>query len=250
MKRQPIFIFAGLMLAAEFACAAITLDDTGTFFNPYSGLPNDRKWTLDSAALGDFDASGSDKLVLTYGGENLTSGFDEVSYGGVALTRIVFAEPGGQDVSIWYLDNPGSGNLVVDLTAGNGIGLSVMALSGTADGFGATAVNGAGSSTSITTTSDGSFVVTAGERNNNTSLVVSAPNFVQVYSGDAGSSSHGSAYLDEIANGGTLNSGTLLNPSFTSAEGVLAVEFTAIPEPSVALLGGIGALMLLRRRRS
>jgi hypothetical protein len=224
--------------------AVISLDDTGTFFHPYSNVPSDRKWTLNSTELGDFDAAGSDKLVLTFGGENQTSGFDEVSYGGVALTRIVFAEPGGQDVSIWYLDNPGSGDLIVDLVAGNGIGLSVLALSNTATGFATTGLNASGSSTSLTTTGPDSFIVAAGEKNNGNSLdLAPGSTLTQVYSGDAGSSSHGSAYQQVAL------SGTLVTPSFTSAEGVVAVEFLSVPEPSTTSLLGLGGLALILRRR-
>ncbi|MEZ7957308.1 MAG: PEP-CTERM sorting domain-containing protein [Rubritalea sp.] len=232
---------AGLLIGSANA-ATIAVDDIGTFFHPYSNVPSDRKWTLDSTALGGFDASGSDKLVLTFGGENQTSGYDEISFGGVAMTRIVFAEPGGQDVSIWYLDNPGTGNLVVDLKAGNGIGLSVLALSNTADGF-ATTANAAGVSTSINTTGLNSFVVAAGERNNQSSLVAEG-DLTQVYSGDAGSSSHGSAY-QQVA-----TSGTTITPTFTSAEGVVAVEFlSVVPEPSTTALIGLGGLALILRRR-
>jgi hypothetical protein len=244
---KTLSLIAAIVIATTTVgvdAAVITIDDTGVFGQKYDQTrPAGARYVLDSAALGGFDASGSDKLVLTFGGEGQTPAFDEVSYGGVDLTRIVYAEPGGQDVAIWYLDNPGSGDLVVDLTRGNGIGLSVMALSNTVDGYAATAVNASGNTTSITTTGTDSLVVAAGERNNNTSLVAVAP-LVQVYSGEAGSSSHGSAYQQVAV------SGTTITPAFVSAEGVLAVEFLAIPEPASLALLGLGGLMMIRRRRA
>tara|TARA_B110000879_G_scaffold50397_1_gene71159 strand:+ start:18813 stop:19556 length:744 start_codon:yes stop_codon:yes gene_type:complete len=244
INTKCLLTLAAVALSAPLTNAAvISLDDTGTFANLFTEpRPADRKWTLNSAALGGFDASGSDKLVLTYGGENQTSAFDEISFGGVAMTRIVFAEPGGQDVSIWYLDNPGTGDLIVDLTAGNGIGLSVLALSNTVDGFATTGVNDSGNSTSITTTGLNSFIVAAGERNNSSSLVAEG-DLIQVFNGAAGSSSHGSAYQQVAL------TGTTITPTFTSGEGVIAVEFLAVPEPSSTALLGLGGLALILRRR-
>lgn len=52
----------------------------------------------------------------------------------------------------------------------------------------------------------------------------------------------------------TYSSGNLINNSWgnqdTAFDAVLAASFSSIPEPTVALLGGLGLLQLLRRRRS
>lgn len=222
--------------------AVITVDDTGSFSQPYSGLPADRKFTLDSTALGTFDASGSDKLVLVMSGEKIGSTYDEISYGGVALTRITFAEPSVRDVAIFYLDDPGSGNLVIDLKGGNGVGIAVMALSNTVDGFVAPPSSTLGTSTSITTTGSDSLVV-AGAVNNDSNGVTQVSPLTLLYKGEAGSSGIGSGY-QQVA-----TSGTAVTPTFTGAEAVLAVEFLAVPEPGSLALLGLGSLLIASRRR-
>ncbi len=80
------------------------------------------------------------------------------------------------------------------------------------------------------------------ERNNNSSLDAEAP-LIQVYSGDAGSSSHGSAYQQVAL------SRTTITPNFTNAEGVVAVEFpSVVPESSATALIGLGGLALILYR--
>jgi hypothetical protein len=50
------------------------------------------------------------------------------------------------------------------------------------------------------------------------------------------------------SNGATLTAPTIV-PSPTKNWGAANAQFTVVPEPSAALLGGLGLLMLLRRRR-
>jgi len=215
-------------MAASANAQTISIDDSGSFSYPYTDVPADRRWTLSSADLGGFDPTGSDKLVLAISGEKLGT-YEEISYGGVAMTQIfaITVSTTPRNLAIYYLDDiPASvTNLVVDLSGGNGVGLAVIALSGTQAGFVSPPSITLATSTSITTTDANSLVVAAAV-NNNTGGVPAEPPLTQVYSGESGSAGHGSGYQQ------VPESGTTITPTFTGAEAVGAVEFLAIQPPA------------------
>ena len=143
-----------------------------------------------------------------------------------------------------YLDNPTvNGDLVFDFNGGNGVGGAIFGLNGTATGVGSTAVNGSGNSVTIATTGLDSIVVAVGTNNQGTSNAPNPDSPLNLIARiDSGSSAHGSGYQ-------LVPTVTSVSPSFSGGLITTAVEFTAIPEPSAALLGGLGALLLMRRRR-
>jgi hypothetical protein len=102
-----------------------------------------------------FDASGSDKLVVVVTGEhnfggNTTGDIVSITYDGVSLTKAVEQSPVSSTLQttsdLWYLDNPGTvhtaGRIIVDMIGnGNNFVHTAIGLSGTAPGFaGASAI--------------------------------------------------------------------------------------------------------------
>lgn len=226
-----------------------------------------------------YDATGIDKLVVVYAAE---SGFNNqtvtslsMSYNGVAMTQAIFQQeypnPIVNDngaVAIFYLDNPfqGAANFTAGFVAtgggANGGHISILGLTGTADGVGA--VNGtsytggnAPWSTSLTTTGANSLVIAgfqnSGANNTGTSLATptAASGFTLSNNGNWTSSwaAAASAYKFE-ATSGTNITAAFENGGAGTYRDVAAVEFLAVPEPSAALLGGLGALLLLRRSKA
>ncbi|MEZ5303614.1 MAG: PEP-CTERM sorting domain-containing protein [Verrucomicrobiales bacterium] len=215
-----------------------------------------------------FDASASDKLVVVVTGEhnfggNTSGDISGITYDGTPLVQAVNRQPIDSSnitaADIWYLDNPGSFHVsgVLDATVvgnGNNYVYTVIALSGTAPGVGATAVSAANSkSVSLNALGSDSFVVAShgmggdGNTANVLSVGADAP-ASQIAALEAGNNWAG--HVVSFTNGVAPGAATY---SFTggSAGGnvTIAAEFQAIPEPSSLAFLGIGALALLRRRR-
>ncbi len=130
-----------------------------------------------TSALGTFDASGSDKLVVVATGEhnfggNLSGNIVNITYDGVGLTKAVEVNPadpatgghGQTATDIWYLDNPGSyytAGLIQASVSGNGNNYvyTAIGLSGTAEGVGPTAAAPGAATVDLTTTAAGSIVI-------------------------------------------------------------------------------------------
>ena len=152
---------------------------------------------------------------------------------------------GYRTTGIYYLDKasfPGTvGNIVVNFSrsifTSNGYHIGAFALSGTATGFDAGSSNigtgNNGTSATITVAQAGSFVAAVNSYGN-----LSAP-----------------TGMTEISGADTLNRAYQINVpagSYTANFGggnVTSLVSFAVPEPSTALLGGLGMLLLLRRRR-
>jgi hypothetical protein len=244
MNTKLLSVIGYAILAAPLATAAISVVDSGGIAKTQSAAPS---ITVTAAELGDFDADGSSKLVVTVSGERGGSGSYEVAgitYGGQAMTLIQQnqTDNAARQMSIWYLDNVSvTGDFVVSFDGnGSGIGLGVVALTGTASGY-ASSNFSLGTSTSITTTVPSQFVMAAGMNNGSTAPTAVSP-LTQLFSGDTGSSV-GAAGYQFAASAGTVT------PTFTGANGVIAASFLPVPEPRAALLGSLGILALLRRRR-
>ncbi len=245
-KFIPLAVVSVLCSASISNAAISVLSGSGTGSTTFaSAYPH--------TALASFDASSASKIVFTvstefgFSDDPLTS----VTFDGVAFTSAVNGSNSIQNTTIYYLDATtaggsfGTGNLVINGTGDNDYGVSWMFLSGTADGVGAT--NSATSnSVGLTTTADNSLVV-ASHANNGSSGAAQSP-LTPLLNADVGSAGGGSGYAIVA----TAGAGTYSITGSTSRPVTVIAEFTAepIPEPSVALLGGLGSLLLLRRRRN
>lgn len=256
--KTTLSLTIAVAMAAASASAAVVVNDTATFTTaPDNTGGSGTSFTITSSDLTSpdgFDASSSDKLILTFGSEYLTNTVSSITYGGTsiefAMTSALLAGDNNRGMFTYYLDNPAAGDLVVTFSGStNGIGGSLFAVSGTKDGtagIGATDNTGA----ALTTTANGSLLIAAGIRNDNTTttsgLTISAP-YTGVFDQPVGSSVGGSGYYVAGA------SGEEVSYSFTpGADFSGSVEFVAVPEPSsFALLAGMfGLTWVMLRRRS
>lgn len=259
-----IIMSACLAGAALSASATITVVNTAPFTNGGSDL---------SAATYAFNAFGADKIVVAVTGEagnpgQMSNGITTLTYNGVSLTRAIDRNSipesslGAGDWDqiyndIWYLDATDYGtafqNLALNfvITGGQRGHLSVLALAGTADGVGNTVIGSRDSSSATLLTSAGSMVIasygTGGNGNTGSITGTSWDGDVQV-SAQVQSSWNGQVvgYSNNVAAGSATYSFT---DSDASGGHVIAAEFIAVPEPSAVLLGGLGVLLLVRRRR-
>lgn len=242
------------LLSAPAHGAVIAIDDQATFGQARTWSPGTT--TFDNATLsgGTFDPSGSDKLVVAIGYRaSGTPGFAGVTYNGVAMTEAVqhFSTADSRATTgIFYLDNPGAaGDLAItNNNSGFGYAVSILALSGTAAGVGAT--NSGNAHTTSFTVGSGSLVIAQNSiSTDDTTITPQSPltGLLQHAPLDSGSGegSHASAYVNDPGAG-------TFDPTFSTAgsnPSLSAAEFTAVPEPAAALFGGLALLALLRRRR-
>jgi len=197
-------------------------------------------------------------LVVTLGGEGTSSAADwsSVTFNSVSMTEAARQgeSVGGSNFQsgIYYLDDlsgvSGTDDLTVSASTLNSRGFAATAyvLSGAAAGHGASG-NSNGSSTSLTTTAADSWVLAHATVSGTTvpsaqSPLTAGDGFTWDYSGSA-DESIGTGYQM------VSSSGTALTPSFDVGATTVAAEFV-VPEPSsFLLLGSLGGLFLLRRRR-
>ena len=166
-----VLAMAALAITAAPASAEITID----------GFAN---WIGNNPIPGNFDASGSDKLVVIVTGEH---GFNQtangsisgVTYDGVAMVELINRTtikavadnpdtPEDETVlvddtwnAIYYMDNPGSvyTDGLISATVSSRGSMTVLGLSGTAEGAGNTVIGDRDTSSAELTTSAGSIVV-------------------------------------------------------------------------------------------
>ena len=213
-----------------------------------------------------FDATGADKLVVVVTGEhgfnNAAGTVTSLTYDGVDLVPAAYrdAVTSQTDIlyhGIFYLDNPVTTTGTVNLQSQNRGTISIFALTGTAEGVGATGITAVGSRTiDLTTTTAGSLVFSAiglggdGNTGNTNSVDPDAP-AVEVAAVKDPSNWQGHVVATaEVTTPGSTTYG-FTGGTATGAV-VSAAEFLAadpIPEPSGALLLGLGALGALGFRR-
>jgi hypothetical protein len=136
----------------------ITVDGTAFWRNQDTGV-----------FTGTFDASKSDKLVVILTGEhgfnNDQGKVNSVSYDGVALTPVIQrnAQVTSTDTvynHIWILDNPATSTGLVAVNVVNRGNVTVLGLSGTLPGAGATAISPNGTrAVNLTSTASNSLVI-------------------------------------------------------------------------------------------
>ncbi|MFO8026667.1 MAG: glycoside hydrolase family 2 TIM barrel-domain containing protein [Opitutales bacterium] len=198
---RRLFGFLLIVCWPLLASAAVVVDQA---FVPDDGMLATRtsSYLLEGGAggaLAGFAPGNSDKLVVAFSSESggpvaVTS----VTYGGRALRPAVRANSPGDrhHAAIFYLDNPpASGDLRIDFDGGRfGVGVSLLALSGTEDGFGATAATAGGENEiSLTTTTADSLVLFANIFNGGSGSSAPAP-LQPLVDAEVGSASHGAGY--------------------------------------------------------
>jgi MYXO-CTERM domain-containing protein len=245
--QKPFLVIAALSLMAGSAWSAITVTSSDTIATSST--------TISSGSLVNFDPVGADKLILTIVYEENNSG-GTVTYNGDALTQIAQNNNQWGNAQIWYIDASSAtgsafsaGNLALTGMDSNFNVLSIMSVTGTADGFVAKEDLNA-RSIAFTSGAENALVVSSIYNNGATGgLTVSAPSgstaLMSGATGSGGGFQYGAAYwLNQPA--------TQTTYTFTGGtrDSMAIASFAAIPEPSAALLGGLGLLALLRRRRN
>jgi hypothetical protein len=193
---------------------------------------------------------------------NATAGQVAMSYASFAFTPVI--DHVGAQPSIWLLNlsgttyTSGTATLTLDLTnvtTANGYGLGIVSVATNDALLPNLAVHAtnktssskdstAGLTVALTTTLE-SFVI-AGHRSNVTSGTITANSpMTQIYGAPIGSSVGAAGYRASVPAGTTSFSFTSGNDARNSS----AAAFVPVPEPSSALLGSLGLLALLRRRR-
>lgn len=256
MKPTKFLLLASFTLAcsATLSEAAITVVSTST------GLAN----TVLAGASGgssfnvSFNAgAAADAIVLSLSSEsNATTGQVSITYAGFAFTPVI--DHVGSQPSVWLLNlddttyTSGTATLTLNLTGvttANGYGLGFVSVA-TNDALntrlGVHASNTSATRTVGLTTTLESFVIAGHRANQNTGAASANAPMTQIYGAQIGSSQGAAGYQASVAAGSP-------SYSFTSQASVAynssAAAFVPNPEPSAALLGGLGLLALLRRRR-
>jgi len=173
-NRLRFLILAAFALAVPVpAGAQITVNATGSA--TVAGIQN--SYTLSAS----FDASGSDKLVVTVSMErdraDENTSIASVTYNGTPLIKAVQSKAYGEGpAAIFYLDHPGPAGPIIATGSAimNGAHGSWLALFGTAEGVGPTNAT-VGRSTSITTAVFNSLVVAHNHVDGGTVPVAQAP---------------------------------------------------------------------------
>jgi hypothetical protein len=254
MKLTRILPFlATLALGTTSSHGAIALLNTANFTDTPAYLDS-KTYNLAFDPNNDADA-----LVVIATTEALGATIS-VAWDGVGMTQ-VYDLSTNDPVGVYYLNNPtnlGSANVSVTVTRNpsggnvNGVGFTVMALN-TTDNLGITPTNyliqtGANAVATIPlpVSSDDSFVVagfSSSDGSGGTGITASS-NITQLHRGDFGSVQGFFGYDADVAAGTNNYQFTYVGvPTFASA-----VAFNVVPEPSAALLGLAGTLLLLRRR--
>ncbi|MEM9346531.1 MAG: PEP-CTERM sorting domain-containing protein [Planctomycetota bacterium] len=204
-----------------------------------------------------------DKLVVIVAGEHNFGGSTDgqitsITYGGVNLLNAVDRNPvDGSNTTvadIWYLDNPAAAGVLDATVGGNGNNYvyTVLGLTGTVDGVGATAISAVNSkSVDLNALGSDSLVITShamgGDGNTANVGSVTAPGS-EIASLEAGNNFAG--HVVGVTNGvGAGNATYSYTGGSTGGVVTIAAEFQAVPEPGSLALLGLGGLMIASRRR-
>jgi hypothetical protein len=210
-----------------------------------------------------FSAAGHDKLVLSYTTKsefNIAGGqdsggkpFSSISFNGQSLTEIQTIDNSNRATGgMWYLDNvitDGTLRLVIDSASSSQaithFGVGLYALDGTKLGFQDSATGSDDIASTVSVTTSSAFVLQDAARNNQSLTAVGDDDWVTNF--DYSNDSYEALQQYQI----TTATGDYFAPTGNGATKlVMGASFEAVPEPSaVFLIGGLGILVLLRRRR-
>ena len=251
---KPIIQFlAAFAVASGAANAAVTLVDSA-FETPARAVSGPTTINHITSVT-----TGGNILVVGAYGDNGTAGSAmTLNFGGNAPTGRVDS---GRGMMAYYLA-PSTGSLTINLTAGvDALGLMVWELTGVDLAGGVVSTPNGVASDTITTTVANTFVVGSGWRNGGGTEAVPSPSIEYKTTGVFDNNDiapfvvgqgfpHFTGFLGG-ASGLAATPGTHDISWTNHADGsALAFGFVAVPEPSAALLGAIGLIALLRRRRS
>lgn len=230
------------------ASANAAISVTATSANVLQDTLNNQSVTY---TFTNWSLAGGNAIVLYLSGEN-TLGVT-ATYGTESLTIVESTGAGNDHVAtIAYIINPtlSTADLSVTWAAGSNSENMITALSlGGVGSVAASNTTNGNLSFNYTTTRDGGFVV--GNATNNSFNFSSPPTVSSsnldtnaFYNSISGNSSSLQIY-------GVIDTAGTYTDTYANSVVSSGVAFeAAIPEPSAALLGGLGALMLLRRRRA
>jgi|GEM_PF-2580152 len=246
MKTKTFLAFvSATVMAVATSSAAITV--TNTSANILEDTSNSGLYTN---TITNWSLSGGNTVVVYFSGENTTG--MTAKYGTQDMT-VVQGQGGGNDwiSAIAYIVNPtvSLADLAVSWTAGGNSEnmITALSLSGVGSVAGSSSINAGNLSFSYTTTLAGGFVV--GNATNNSFDFLSPPTVSSsnldtnvFYSNISGNSSSLQTY-------GVIDTAGTYTDTYSNSLVGAGVAFNPIPEPSAALLGALGFLALLRRRR-
>lgn len=203
ISRCFITLLAFLALLSSISAQVISVD-TDTLISTQAGAS---VYTLE-----DFALDGGEKLVVAAAAEGRggSSTISSITFDGVEMIQAVSVADSAQAsqfAAIYYLDMPVSttGDIVVTWTAStNGCGVAAYSLVGAAAGAPAlSAVNDTGTSVSLTSTNDNTFVVAGFVANNGPAVTVEEPLALTI-EGNVGSARGGFATAN-LADAGTVD---------------------------------------------
>ena len=264
LSKLSLLVVISTALAAH-SQAAVVLQDSYAPAAPL-GIPG----ALSGSAIGyeidvtsDFSAAGHGKLVMVLSGKNEDQGGESdfagapvtsITYDGVALNQATFHDGGGStrvSVGIYYLDNVASdGILRIEFSDANQteFGFGLYALDGLKAGVQDVQEGTSDAAATVSLTTADGFLVQEAARNNQS--LTGGGGYTTLYSYSVQSYRGLSQY--QVVNG--TGPGSYFAPinntgSFKYIAGAAFEGADVIPEPSVALLGALGTVLLIRRKR-
>jgi len=258
LKISPLLL--ALSLAVSHTQAAVILQDTFSYISGVNEFPTELDgvgtgtWGYEISTAG-FSAAGNGKLVFAYSSKDEQGGdiggalFTSVSFNGASLTEAISTENFNRGTAgVWYLDNVASNGIIRILLADQNnseFGFGLYALDGLKAGFQDTASGNLDAEATVTVGTSSGFVVQEAVRNNQNLTPDGTDDWLTL--NDTNVQSYTVLQQYQV----TTAAGDYFAPTNnTATKLVIGAAFEeAIPEPSVALLGALGSVLLLRRRR-
>ena len=213
------------LLVAATAHAGVTI-----VTNEYRDAPGG---AINSSNYGNFDASGTEKLIILVAAgrdRSASQGISSVTYNGTTLTNAVVASSvsitPGEATGVFYLDAPGAAGDIIVNYAGKAWGprcsINILTVNGLLAGHDVTATDTGGASLALTTGNNTSFVVALARGHDPATETPQAPLV------DLSATRHGAGY--QIA-----SPTTMITPTFAAGECAAACAFF-VNEPSAGTL--------------
>lgn len=246
---KPSKTLLPFLTATAIAVATSSAAITVTAFSSAAG-PRINSANINDTIATDWDLGTSNTIAVYLGTENSTGGTFTATFAGQAMTVIQVVGGANNHISgIAYLINPTVtiGDVVIQATH-NGSGRhsyawGVVSLRGV-DSVAGTDARTTNGNLSYTIGLNGGFALGAATNNNFNGpapTITGNPSTDLFNSAFDGNASARFAY-------GTAPVGSS-SDAYSGLNSAVTVAFNAVPEPTTALLGGLGMLFLLRRRR-